>query len=298
MKDDMEMDGIDMEQLLREKSWEMLSNAERGALTKAGCDQQEYERMAGMVHQLISVTGVHDESMVPSGETRENLLLAFSQEQKKRRAMWWSGLWYRLNSGLRLDIPVVRIAFATAVLLLGVLTVVQLMNRDVPATPVANKQEKQNNPEMPLQPSAPENNGIADQTQENNSNNPANAPVVNESQDPNSNQPAPVQVNNDGQVALNPVVDTNSRTLAQTPFDSATVLGPVVTMTQLNATCCATSNGTVLTNGATNYNYNWTINANGSNVAAPTGITVTGLPPRARSLANDAQVLDVFFAMK
>lgn len=305
MREELENSNLDLEQLLRTKSWNQLSEAERADVSAVLSGQSEYERMFAMVHQLKTVSGVHDENLIPSTGLRKDLLLAFGEEQKKRRAMWWSGLWFRLSGALRFDIPAVRISIAAVVIIAGIITVTNLMSDTQPA-PIAKQENVQPAPEAPKENPATNNNIVVQPDQKGNVVQPTPQNVVAPEQ---NIQVVPTPVNNGMQVVdgNDPIVqDTNSKVFAMNPVDTnALVVAPITVFTNgMNATFCSpTSNGTVITtNGGTPYNFNWT--NTGTNSLSPdvnTGVytvTVNGLPPRARALSNDAQVLDVFFAVK
>lgn len=298
MKEEFEDGLADMEQLLRTKSWTQLSAAEQDEVKTVLSGREEYERMYAMVHQLKMVAGVHDADMAPSNGVRENLLEAFGTEQRKRRAMWWSGLWYRLGSSLRFDIPAVRIGFAAVLLVVGVLTVFNMMNKDESAPVIANEENVLQTPGVVKENPAP-NSNITVQPEQKENQNPSVPQNVIAPDDQPLIEPAPV--NNgmqvvDGNVPVVP--DSNAKVFAMNPVDtSLQVVTPLTfNVTNGNATiCCATSNGTVLTtNGGSNYIWN----ATGTVTGVTNAVTVNGLPPRARALSNDAQVLDVFFEMK
>ncbi len=100
------------------------------------------------------------------------------------------------------------------------------------------------------------------------------------------------------------VVDTNSKVFAMNPVDTnGVVVAPITLFTNVNnGVCCGsnvTINATAVSNGGTNYN--WSPTSNGTVTGTDgnyTIVSVNGLPPRARALSNDAQVLEVFFAVK
>ncbi len=291
MSTEFENSSVDLEQLLRTKSWEQLSEAERTEMLTVVSGREEYMRMFAMTNQLMSGSGVHDEDLKPAENIRENLMNAFAGEQRKRRAAWWSSLWYGLSDKLRFDIPMVRIAVAAVLLLAGVFGVAKLMENNgeprIVNAPQINTNDGNANP-------APTNdNNIVEQPVN-------NVPV------PNPDQQVVVdsQVNlNTPQVAIvNPNVPQNNIIQDSTPqyitaftnngqpliVDSNMLVLPTATFNATNF-CCATSNGTLslTTNGGSNIQWTPTATA-----------TVIGLPVRSRSLQSDADVLDVFFAVK
>lgn len=304
MKEEFENSSVDLEHLLRTKNWNQLSPAEQDELKNVLSGREEYERLYAMVHQLKTVTGVHDTDLVPSAGLRENLLTAFEDEQRKRRSMWWSGLWYRMSSVLRFDIPAVRIGFAAVLLVVGVLTVFNLMNKDESAPVIAKEDNVQPAPESVKENPGTDNHITVIPEQNDNEVQPAPQNVVT----PDDNlQVAPASVNNGMQVVdgnAPVVVDTNANRFVMNPVDTnALVVAPLTfNVTNGGTLCCATSNGTVLAAGTNDANYVWTNSGSNALTGVTNGtvnvVTVNGLPPRARALSNDAQVLDVFFAVK
>jgi len=303
MKEAFENDSVDLEQLLRTKTWNRLSEAERAEVSAVLSGQGEYERMYAMVHELKTSSGVHDEDLVPSPGLRENLLLAFEDEQKKRRAMWWSGWWFRLSGSLRFDIPAVRISLAVLLLVGGVFTVIKLMNNDN-AAPIAKKENIQPTTGTPEE-IVPSGNNIT-VTPEPKEHTMQPLPQNAVPQDDNI-QVVPAAVNNGMQTVdgnISPLTDTGANRFAMNPVDTNTLaVAPLATFTNgTNAVCCGSATNVTATGGTV---YNWTPTSNGTVMTNGTYnnnvvgvVTVNGLPPRARALSNDAQVLDVFFAMK
>lgn len=287
-----ENSSIDLEQLLRSKSWAQLSGSEQSEVLKFVSGSEEYEQMYAMVHQLKTTAGVHDADMKPSRDVRESLLMAFDTEQKKRKAGWWTNISFFLNQAIRFDIPVVRVA-VMAVLLIGVVYgAMKLMKSDEqlpsfvknettqPAAPAPAKENPEQPDVAPQQtPQQPQNNVVRQ-----------NDDVIIAPQ--NNNQPQIVQA------PLPMVIDTNTENRIAMVPDSNAVVMPLTVITNggTNAFCCGTSNGTIISPTATGAtNYTWT-NSGTANVTNVVG--VNGLPTRSRSLANDAAVLDVFYAVK
>lgn len=283
MMDELENSSVDIEQLLRSKSWQQLSGTEQAEVLKLVSGREEYEQLYAITHQLKTTAGVHDADMKPSRAVRENLLAAFDAEQKKRKAAWWTNILYFLNERIRFDIPVVRLAVASVLLIGVVFGAIKLSNTDG-SQPAIVKQENhhpvvpdpgspdpvQPNEQPQVTPPQPQNNNIVEE----NSNGVA----------PLNNQPQMMQ-------SLPPVApDTTANRLALVVPDSA--LMPALTFGNTNALCCGTSNGTVLPNATSGVSYSWAPVTN--NVT----IITNGLPSRSRSLAEDAAVMDVFFAVK
>lgn len=292
MSNEFDNNSVDLEQLLRTKSWEQLTDAERSEMAKVVSGREEYMRIFAMTNQLMAGSGVHEEDMKPSESVRTNLMEAFANEQRKRRAAWWSSLWFGLSDKLRFDIPIVRIAVAAVLLLAGVFGVAKLMEKD--SAPQIVKTE----PIPPKDGGAPQNsspdNNIAEQPSD-------NVPVVNPEQpivgDTQMNDNAPqIAVVEQNLIANNVIQDSTPQYI--TAFtnngqplivDSNMLVLPTATFNATNVFCTGSSNGTVVATGGSNYTYQWTPTATA---------TVIGLPARSRPLENDAAVLDVFFAMK
>ncbi len=121
MKTDRNYQPEDIEALLAEKAFNELYDEERafvlGHLSSAG----EYERMREMLLAIRGGAGGEDTgSLGPAPRVKRELLEEFGREQRRRRALWWNsvGLWFRDN--LRLDLAVVRVAFAAVALVLAV----------------------------------------------------------------------------------------------------------------------------------------------------------------------------------
>jgi hypothetical protein len=276
--------GMDVEQLLRSKTWEQLSAEEQAEVKKLLSGRDEYMRMFVMTNQLMSSSGVHDEELKPSAQTRENLLNAFADEQRKRRAAWWSSLWYGLSARLRFDIPIVRIAVAAVVVACCIAGAVQFMDKEAAPQVVKNENvapvpvNGQQNKETPV-PSV-DNNVV----QQPGNVTPQQAPLQQVQDIP---QVAPVD-HPDANVNTGVSKDTTRSFIADAVtgnlrIDSA-LLAPAIATNGMTF-CCGTSNGTVIATNAGTV-YTWPLNV------------TNGLPPRARSLENDAAVLDVFFAVK
>ncbi|HTF04128.1 MAG TPA: hypothetical protein VK826_08880 [Bacteroidia bacterium] len=297
MKDDFENVNVDVEQLLRSKSWSQLNEAERSALKDLVDGEEEYERMQSMVHRLRAVSGVHD-SEIPSGHVRENLLVAFDHEQRRRRGLWLTGIGFWFRDRLRFDIPAVRFAVAGVVVLIGIVTVVKLMNGENAVQPMAKQDQQtipsdQNGNDPQLNPAPVHvDSGVVESPVVN------KTPQVNDAQQgiqvtppaPAPNIPAPFV----------PVDTTTQRLAINQPVDTGALVMPLVTATQSFAVCCGATNVVVAPTALGASNYAWTAPVTNGTVLAPSSynITIVGLPPRSRSLEQDADVVNVFFALK
>lgn len=276
MSTEFENSNVDLEQLLRTKAWEQLTGEEQAEVKKVLAGADEYMRMFAMTNRLIASSGVHDEALKPPAQMRANLLNAFANEQRKRRAAWWDSLWYGLSDKLRFDIPAVRIAMATVVVALCVFGALRMMDSNDAPQVVKNEATAPVN-EDPQQAQTPQNeNNIAQE--------PSNGvPPQNPGQ---QNMNSPQQMEPYTPVVMQPNPDSGD--LLAHKNMPAFVIDSSRLEQLLNNFCCGTSNGTVVTSNNGNM-YGWT--PGNSNVA-------NGLPARARSLENDAEVLDVFFALK
>lgn len=286
---DFENTSIDLEQLLRSKSWSQLNGSEREEAMKFVAGESEYDQLYAMMHQLRSASGIHDESLKPSADVRENLLAAFDAEQKKRKAGWLMNVTHFLNNTIRFDVPAVRLAVAAVLLVGGIYFAMKFVDTETHNPGVVNNET--------TQPSAPLPGNVPSQEQ------PVNPqPSVPVQQQPENVVEQNNWTDNDGnnlpqmvQVPAPVIVDTGAANrIAMIPDTNAVVM-PLVVNAGTNAFCCGTSNGSLTlsptaVSGAT---YSWT------NSGTPTIVNLTnGLPTRSRSLANDTEVLDVFFAVK
>jgi hypothetical protein len=272
MSTEFENSKVDIEHLLRSKSWEQLSASEKEEVLKFVPGKEEYERMHIMTTQLMGEIGVQEEELLPSDRTRENLMNAFADEQSKRRAMWWNSLRYRLNDVIRFDIPAVRIAVASVILVLAIVGTVSLFNEE--SNPVVAKNVPVIPPDSVKGNTTSQDNPVA----ENNGSNDARENVAGDD-----------SIIDDVIVQF-PVLNDTGFSLPQVanllPFLSDT-------MVNQNPYNIATSNGVVYTNNSFNTQFN---NSQFNNYG--NAVVNTGLPERARALESDAQVLDVFFAVK
>lgn len=288
--DEWENSSVDLEQLLRSKSWSQLSAGEQTEVLKFISGREEYEQLSAMIHQLKTTAGVHDAEMKPSRDVRDNLLNAFDAEQRKRKAGWWTNISQFLNETIRFDVPAVRMAIA-AVFLFAVVFGAMKLNDSGQTQPVAKQETPKPapsepgtaNPQQPddvpqQTPAQPENNVV----QDNNAVTPLNQPQL-------VQVPAPL------------VQDSLTNRMAVVVPDSASPLAINPAVTNTNAFCCGTSNGTLLSptsNGG--IVYTWSNGPTFTNTVTNGTVYAVnnGLPARSRSLAEDAAVMDVFFAVK
>ncbi len=314
MKEELDNPSVDVEKLLREKSWAQLTNEEKSAISDAFSGEEEYEQMRSMVHQLRSASGILDEDLVPSKHVRADLLAAFDDEQRRKRVIWWNSLGFWFRDRLRFDIPAVRYAFAGVILILGIVSVFRLVNTNnlpenntivknepaqtVPLAPNENNAIVVPVPELP----APSENDVPVIVQNGNND---QSPKTNLQKDPSEATPKVIPNN------PNPVVDVNQRQAQQdsigriaianiVPIDSNAL--PIVVLTNNAVDACCTGATQVLLASPANTNaiYNWSPTSMGnvtSGVVFVNGGTV-GLPPTSRALVEDEHVINVFFALR
>jgi hypothetical protein len=312
MKEELELNELDLEQLLRSKTWNQLSAAERTAAATIVSGQDEYDRLYAIVHQLKTTTGVHDSDMIPSGDIRENLLMAFDEEQRRKRVLWWSVMGFWLRDKLRLDVPAMRIGLASVVLAAGLFAVWKSTSGEV--TPAGIAETKK----VPAGDSFNDKGTAARNKIEN-----ENLPIIGDSVlYPMWVQPEAVVVDENENDEVIGVQDNlpEQEQLVQSPAvehpdsagmitaggnDSVAFYLPTIGVVpgNVDAVCCGATQ--VLTNGS--YMYNWT-SPSYTNATPPTSydIHVTNAnvasiqltAPNCRSLANDKDVIAAFFSLK
>lgn len=323
MKEEFENDTVDVEQLLRSKSWDELNADERSAARELFTNEGEYDRVRAMMQDLRSGSGIEEEELQPSKTTRTNLLAAFDDEQRRRRVLWWNGLGFWFRDQLRLDIPAVRYAIAGVVLIVGIVAVMQLNfsnNNSLP--PIAKKDNVQPG-QSPLHQDESKDQLVNDdkteplKQEENNTspseNNKQIIPSLNQVPQQvvqgSNNQPSNVQGTSNG---FNPyidgnspvVIDTSSQRLAMNPgSDTATLVSPTVTFTNGSAICVGSNNANITASGGTPaYTYTWNLTPTDGTSPLPTNGNITGIytvvVPNCRSLANDEKVIGAMFSMK
>lgn len=117
----------DIEALLAEKSFRELYEEEKRFVLEHLASQEEYEQMRETLLAIRGAAGEDEstETLRPAPRVKEELMAAFEKERKRRVALWWSNVGYRLRDLVRFDLPVVRYGFAAVALLLVVWTVVR-----------------------------------------------------------------------------------------------------------------------------------------------------------------------------
>lgn len=305
MKEELE-NTMDVEQLLRGKSWEQLNEAEREAAVEALGDQVNYDRVRGMMMELRAETGIEEEALQPSKHVRENLLAAFDEEQRRRRVLWWNSLGFWLRDQLRLDIPIVRLALAGVILVLGIFAVMQVTGDETPGQTIANQQT----PPVPVD----ENNGrkLDDNVEPPGMNvQPMTfpwsfyppAPVNPEEDDvvvvEDVMPPLKDSVTNPQQGNIVAVADSVSHEFAVGVMD--TTASPLV-VSFTDATCLGSNANLTATGSGATYNFMWVTPVNASVSPTATNSNMASVyvvaPPNCRSLANDSKVINAMFSMK
>lgn len=145
----------DIEALLAEKSFRELYEEEKRFVLEHLSSPQEYEQMR---ETLLSIRGASGEdqssgTLHTSPRVKEELMAAFEKERKKRAVLWWNSVSLGFRNMLRLDLPVMRLALGTVVLLLGVWVVFRVVAIKNQPQPVFVKQENvQPQPYQPVMP--------------------------------------------------------------------------------------------------------------------------------------------------
>lgn len=148
----------DIEALLAEKSFRELYEEEKRFVLEHLSSPQEYEQMR---ETLLSIRGAAGEDQ-SSGtlhtppRVKEELMAAFEKERKKRAVLWWNSVSLGFRNMLRLDLPVMRLALGTVVLLLGVWIVFRFTATKNQSQPELAKQEN-----IKPQPDQPVTNFVA-----------------------------------------------------------------------------------------------------------------------------------------
>ncbi|HEU4718410.1 MAG TPA: SprB repeat-containing protein, partial [Bacteroidia bacterium] len=132
----------DMEALLAEKAFRELYDEEKKFVLEHLSSENEYEHLRGMLLAIKGgggTSGRGSDDLLPSPRVRHELLEEFEKERKRRALIWWNsaGLW--LRNGLRFDLPVIRIAFASLVLLIGVWMYFRFTSSSAPEKTIAGK---------------------------------------------------------------------------------------------------------------------------------------------------------------
>lgn len=284
---------VDIENLLRNKSWSQLNADERARLKEWAASESEYESVRGMFLELRA-GAFTDETLQPSAEIHKNLLDAFDTEQRKRRALWWNAFLFSFRDKLRFDIPVVRYSYAGAIVVILLLTVFRFFSasdENIPA--IVKNENKSVDPIVPIDSSADK---TALQL-------PEQVDMKKESQDKPEPQSeirsyVPVHTNtiaDSDPGAINPEVDT-------TLFAQNNVVDTLANVLVVNSTTDLITSGssTNLTfSGTPTANYTWnTSPALTFTYPAANVVTVSLGPEKTRSLQNDAVVLQHIYTLR
>jgi hypothetical protein len=286
---------LDMERLLRAKSWSQLNAEELREVKQFIGTEQDYESMRMLVLELRSSVQ-SDDSLVPSEGVRRNLLEAFENEQRKRRALWWNGLLISLKDKLRFDIPAVRygVSGAFALLLLFVAfrfftsgeSQPDLIVKNEP-TPIVNPSQNTDSSENEIQvavntDSSPIENKLPLIQEEE-----LRIPVT---QEPQSNSIAVT-------VDKSPTLDTTAA-VANIVVDSSNIAA--LTVSPANAFLTSGSATALTTNPTATMNYTWaspTFTDAGSLNIVGTSVYNLG-PEKTRPLASDAGLVRTYYSLR
>lgn len=290
---------IDVEHLLRSKSWDQLNEQERSVSTELFSGEGEYTHVRNLMHELRSESGIQEEEMKPSAYVRENLLAAFEDEQRRRRVLWWNSLGFWLRDQLRFDIPAVRIAVAGLIVTLGIVAVTKLSDNNNDAV-IVNNDKSQPAPKVVLP-------GQEDKL--------AGTPEQN-SVEPETLRAVPDEIEDEAIVeqtnhnTLNPDQNIVQKGFADTSASNGLVVGPTIgedsasslVSSFTNATiCCGANNAAITATGATS-TYSWTTN-DGTTSPSTMNANVVGIYdvtyiPSSRSLAKDEEVIGAMFSLR
>lgn len=133
----------DIEALLAEKTFRELLPEEQTFVLEHLASPEEYEQMRETLLAIRGAAGNDGTApgMHPSPRVKQELLAAFEEEKKRRALIWWNSLGLFLRNQLRFDLPVVRIAFASVVILLAAWLVYRLSSNEQEKNPAVAKQE-------------------------------------------------------------------------------------------------------------------------------------------------------------
>lgn len=287
---------LDMEHLLSSKSWAQLNTEELREVKQFVGTEQEYESMRMLVLELRSSVQ-SDDSLVPSEDVRQNLLEAFENEQRKRRALWWNGLLISLKDKMRFDIPAVRYGVSGAFVLLLLFVAFRffasgesqlgVIVKNEP-TPVVNPSQNMDSSEKEIQVAVNTDSSPAENRAPVVADNYSNVPVVQQSRTNSS-----ATVNND----RSPLVDTTA-VAANVISDSSNIAA--LTVEPANTFLTSGSATALTVNATTTMNYSWTTatytDAGTSNVVG-TAIYTLG-PEKTRPLASDAGLVRTYYSLR
>jgi len=308
MKEKNENSAFDAEQLLRDKSWDQLNASELKVAQELFSGPAEYERMRSTAHRLRSSAGIVADEWIPAKHIREDLLIAFDDEQKRRRSLWLNSLVFWFRDRLRLDIPAVRYSVAMVVLLVGIFTLFRLFSGDVnnQVNIVASNNVK---PDTSVRPGVVDSQSalvstpqVVSKIDSLNDKEPMDQRKKARS---NTTQPDPLTVTpstipTTAIVKSTPSSDSSSMVVGvNSGNDTLETPIAVTTLTGSGPALCCGSSSVFTTSPTANStaSYAWSstvpITVNVSSVYAVSGQIV-----KARSLSNDEEVLDVFFTLQ
>lgn len=286
---------IDIERLLRSKSWSQLNTDDMRQVKDYLNTEQEYEAMRALVLELRSAVQT-DEALKPASEIRDNLLAAFDAEQSKRRALWWNGLLISLKDKLRFDIPAIRYGVSGAFVVLLLFVAFRFFTNGDAHPNVIVKNET-----APVVNPAQNNDSVANEMQV----------AVNTDSSSIENTAALIQEQELRMpVTQQPQSNTLATTVDQSPMvDSAAAVANVMIDSSNIATLAvwpanallSSGSATVLTNSATApMNYTWsntTFTDAGSSIVVGTAVYSVG-PEKTRPLSSDAGLVHTYYSLR
>lgn len=287
---------MDMERLMRSKSWAQLNAEELREVKQFVGTEKEYESMRMLVLELRSSVQ-SDDSLVPSEDVRQKLLEAFENEQRKRRALWWNGLLISLKDKMRFDIPAVRYGVSGAVVLLLLFVAFRVFTSgesqtDVivknEPTPVVNPSQNMDSTKKEIQVAVNTDSSPAENKAPVVADNYSTAPVVQQSR---TNSSATV-INDQS-----PLVDTPAVAVNVIP-DSLNIVA--LTVEPANAILTSGSATALTVNATATMNYSWTTATyTDSESANVVGTTVFSIgPEKTRPLASDAGLVRNYYSLR
>lgn len=286
---------IDIERLLRSKSWSQLNAEDLLQVKEYLSTEQEYEAMRALVLELRSAVQT-DEALKPASEIRDNLLAAFDAEQSKRRALWWNGLLISMKDKLRFDIPAIRYGVSGAFVLLLLFVAFRFFTNGDAHPDVIVKNET-----APVLNPAQNNDSVANEIQfavnTDSSSIENEAPLIQEqelrmpvTQQPQTNSLATT-------VDQAPMVDTTAA-VANVMIDSSNIAALAVS--PVNAFLTSGSATAVTINATAPLNYTWsntTFTDAGSSIVVGTAVYSVG-PEKTRPLASDAGLVRTYYSLR
>lgn len=284
---------VDIENLLRNKSWSQLNADERARLKEWAGNENEYESVRGMFLELRA-GAFTDETLQPSAEIHKNLLDAFNTEQRKRRALWWNAFLFSFRDRLRFDIPAIRYGFAGAFVLLLIISAFRFFGSvDENAPLIVKNETKSESPAFPVD-STEQKTAVQQPEQEEGQQSGKNDNYVTAT----TAVPSNANISKDHIQSSSPV-DSGVVVQNHAP-DSVVTVGSNVLAVNSTTDLFTSGSSTNLTfSGTPTANYTWnTSPALTFTYPAANGVTVSLGPEKTRSLQNDAVVLQHIYTLR